>query len=108
MRFVSGIAVVGMGLMLAACGAKDESPAAEDQLKPGDGAAVPVTGTVRKAEVGVGCWQLVASDSVRYELRAGQAPESILVDGKQVTVKLKPRPDLMSTCMVGQIADVVP
>jgi hypothetical protein len=94
-------------MILAGCGAKEGSPAPEAQLPPGDSAAVVVTGIVRKAEVGVGCWQLIGNDSTHYELRAGQAPESILVDQRQVTVSIKHRTDLMSTCQVGKIVDVV-
>jgi hypothetical protein len=31
----------------------------------------------------------------------------LLVDGKRSTLVLRPRTDLMSTCQVGQIVDVV-
>lgn len=64
-------------------------------------------GTVRKAEVGMNCWRLEAKDGASYELRPDQAPAGLLVDGRAVTLVLKKRADLMSTCMVGQIVDVV-
>lgn len=64
-------------------------------------------GVVRKAEVGMHCWRLEAKDGASYELRPDQAPAAVLVDGKGVTLVLKKRADLMSTCMVGQIVDVV-
>ncbi len=64
-------------------------------------------GTVRKAEVGVNCWRLEAKDGASYELRPEQAPAGLFVDGRAVTLVLKKRADLMSTCMVGQIVDVV-
>lgn len=85
-------------ILLSACAAKAPSEALGPQ---------EVTGVVRKAEVGVNCWQMIAADSTHYELRAGQVPDSLLVDGRQVTLRIKPRPDLVSTCMVGQIVDVV-
>jgi len=64
-------------------------------------------GTVRKAPVGMNCWRLEARDGASYELRPDQAPASLLVEGKAVVLVLKKRSDLMSTCMVGQIVDVV-
>ncbi len=64
-------------------------------------------GTVRKAEVGMHCWRLEAKDGASYELRPEQVPAGLLTDGKAVTLVLKKRTDVMSTCMVGQIVDVV-
>ncbi len=64
-------------------------------------------GIVRKAEAGANCWRLEAKDGASYELRPEQAPAELLADGKAVTLILKKRTDLMSTCMVGQIVDVV-
>lgn len=101
------VLLLGGMLVLVGCGAKSPDQAAATR-EGGDSSGTAVSGVVRKVEVSAGCWQLLAADSTRYELRPGQAPDSILVDGKQVTVTLKPRPDLMSTCMVGQIVDVVP
>lgn len=66
-----------------------------------------VVGTVKAAKVGVNCWTLQGSDGTSYELRVDQAPTDVLVDGKQVTLVLRKRIDLMSTCMAGQIVDVV-
>jgi hypothetical protein len=74
-------------------------PLASDEIR--------VAGTVKLSEVGVGCWQLLVTDGTSYELRPGQAPATLLVDGKQATVVLRMRPDLMSSCQVGQIVDVV-
>lgn len=98
---------LGLALMMGcAAGPKKEEDAMSRDSTLGD-AGVEVRGTVQKAAVGVNCWQFIAADSTRYELRAGQAPPDLLVDQKQATVTLRVRPDLMSTCMVGQIADVV-
>ena len=68
---------------------------------------IQVTGTVRQTGIEGGCWFLEADDSTRYELRPKQAPDSLLVDGARAVVVLKKRIDLMSTCQVGQIVDVV-
>ncbi len=98
------------GVILAAtlgCGARPPEPSASAQGEPDDSGGVVVNGVVRRVEVSGGCWQLLAEDSTRYELRPGQAPADLLVDQKQVRVTIKQRPDLMSTCMVGQIVDVV-
>ncbi|HWA16768.1 MAG TPA: hypothetical protein VG817_10050 [Gemmatimonadales bacterium] len=94
-------------IALSGCSANPPDPATASQ-QAGDSGGIVVNGVVRRVEVSGGCWQLVAGDSTRYELRAGQAPADLLVDQKHVTVTVKPRPDLMSTCMVGKIVDVVP
>jgi hypothetical protein len=90
-----------------ACGVKPPEPSAAAQQEQADSGGKVVSGTVQRIAVSGGCWQLLGNDSTRYELRAGQAPEEILVDRKQVTVTIRQRPDLMSNCMVGQIVDVV-
>jgi len=66
-----------------------------------------VTGTVRQTGIEGGCWFLEGGDGTRYELRPKQAPDSLLVDGARAVVVVKKRIDLMSTCQVGQIVDVV-
>lgn len=67
---------------------------------------VEVLGTVRFVDVDGGCWQLQARNGARYELRPGQAPSRILVDGAQVVLVVRFRTDLTSACMVGDIVDV--
>jgi hypothetical protein len=100
MRLRSGSSVSALLLLLPHLGACQQvKPLAADEIR--------VTGTVKLSAVGVNCWQLVGKDSKSYELRVGQAPEDLLEDGKSVTLVLKPRIDLMSTCQVGQIVDVV-
>lgn len=64
-------------------------------------------GIVRKAEVGANCWRLEGKDGASYELRPEQAPADLFAEGKAVALVLKKRSDLMSSCMVGQIVDVV-
>jgi hypothetical protein len=68
---------------------------------------IRVEGTVKASQVGAGCWQFVGTDGTSYELRRGQAPTTLFVDGTHATLVLRRRADLMSTCQVGQIVDVV-
>jgi hypothetical protein len=67
---------------------------------------VRVSGTVHLLAVEGGCWHLAATDGARYELRPEQAPAGVLQDGAQVTVIVRPRGDVGSSCMVGQVVDV--
>ena len=72
---------------------------------PGTG-ELRLRGTIRFVEVEGGCWQFRADDGGRYELRPHQAPASILHDGAEATLVLRPRTDLASVCQVGTVADV--
>ena len=76
-------------------------------VKPLSGDEMRVTGTVELTQVGVGCWRLAGTDDKNYELRKDQVPSGLLVEGRKVTLVVKPRTDLMSSCQVGQIVDVV-
>lgn len=72
-----------------------------------DSTTIRTSGTVHAVNLEGGCWRFDAQDGRQYEIEKGSAPEGFLVDGKQATLTLKPRPDLMSTCMIGPIAQVV-
>lgn len=99
---------VGLGLLIltsAACSAGGQTGDPRVQALAQD--EFRVEGTVRKAEVGVNCWRLEAKDGASYELRPEQAPAGLLTADKAATLVLRKRTDLMSTCMVGQIVDVV-
>ena len=72
----------------------------------GPGVSIQVSGVVRFAQIEGGCWVLRADDGTVYELRSDKVASIILVDGARVSVMLRPRSDLSSTCMLGQIADV--
>ena len=65
----------------------------------------PLIGVVRFLPVEGGCWVIDARDNVRYEPTG--LPEAFRVDGRQVIVTLRERPDVGSYCMVGRIAEVV-
>ena len=88
--------------LLVACQSGGQSQVAQVQADE-----IRATGMVEKAEVGVNCWRLAAEDGASYELRVDQAPADLLVQGRKVTVVLKPRADLMSACQVGKLVDVV-
>jgi hypothetical protein len=92
-------ALLGAFLTLSAGACHQVKPLGTDEMR--------VSGTIEKTEVGVDCWRLVGRDSVSYELQKAQVPPNLLIHGKIVTLVVKPRPDLMSACQVGQIVDVV-
>jgi len=95
--------IMGVAAALVLLQASDFSCSTGSALGP-DG--IRVTGVVLYLDVEGGCWQLRTDSGERYELRPGQAPSTILVDGARVTLTLDLRSDLVSVCMVGRIADV--
>ena len=88
--------------LMVACQSGGQNQVA--QVQAGE---IRATGMVEKTVVGVNCWRLAAEDGASYELRVDQAPADLLVQGRKVTVVLKPRADLMSACQVGKLVDVV-
>lgn len=99
-RLGAGGTLLGL-VVLAACPPKGANmPAlATDEFR--------ATGTVTKTPVGANCWRFEAADGTGYELRPDQAPAEVLSDGKRFTLVLRKRTDVMSSCMVGQIVDVI-
>jgi hypothetical protein len=105
------------GLFLLACsppspgnaGRPDSVPAANQEPMTDSTASptVRVQGTVRSVNVEGGCWRFDAADGKRYELNKSSAPAALFQDGRQATLTLRLRPDLMSTCQVGPIVEVV-
>ena len=81
------------------------TPAAQEPMS--DSTTIRASGTVRSVNVEGGCWRFDAQDGRHFEIEKGSAPTGLLVDGKQATLTLRPRPDLMSTCMIGPIVEVV-
>jgi hypothetical protein len=65
-----------------------------------------IVGTVNFREIEGGCWQVVATDGGRYELRPGQAPASVLRDGARVALVVRLNEDRVSACQVGTPIDV--
>jgi hypothetical protein len=72
-----------------------------------DSTSFRVSGSVRAVNVEGGCWRFDADDGRRFEIEKGSAPAGLLQDGRKATLTLKPRPDLMSSCMIGPIAEVL-
>ena len=105
-----------IGLLTLACGSAANSgidtsrpdttsPAVQEPMT--DSTTIRTPGTVRAVNLEGGCWRFDAQDGKHYEIERGSAPAGLLQDGKQATLTLKPRPDLMSTCMIGPIVEVV-
>lgn len=68
------------------------------------GGVFGISATVQFAQVGSGCWTLVASDGTVYEPL--DLPEDLQQDGVRVRVWLEEVDNLASTCMVGQIVEI--
>lgn len=67
-----------------------------------------LTGTIhsKQASDGSQCWTLTSTSGKTYELQPAQAPQDLLVDGKEATITAKPR-EGGSFCKMGQIIDVL-
>jgi hypothetical protein len=89
--------------------AKDDAtkPAAPAAGQPRDTSQMRLTGTVRAVGIEGGCWRFDADDGRHFEISRSGAPAGLLQDGKKATLELRARPDLMSTCMIGPIVEVV-
>ncbi|MEP7327058.1 MAG: hypothetical protein ABI836_13995 [Gemmatimonadota bacterium] len=66
-----------------------------------------LTGTVRAVGIEGGCWRFDADDGRSFEIARAGAPAGLLQDGRKATLEVRARPDLMSTCMIGPIVEVV-
>lgn len=61
--------------------------------------------TVRLVGIEGGCWILDADNGTRYEPIG--LPDKYRVNGRRVRVTVKPRTNASSTCMVGDLVDIV-
>ncbi len=102
------------GILVLAC--RPASNAGSDASRPDTSSAVqePMSnptirsaGTVRSVNIEGGCWRFDAADGKSYEIEKGSAPSGLLQDGKQATLTFRLRADLMSTCQIGPIVEVV-
>ena len=80
------------------------SPAAG---QPADTTQMRLTGTVRAVALEGGCWRFDADDGRKFEIAKASAPADLLQDGRKATLTVRERPDLMSSCMIGPIVEVV-
>lgn len=83
------------------------APAPVTQEPMSDSTTFRASGTMHAVNLEGGCWRFDAEDGRHFEISRATAPAGLLVDGKQATLTLRPRSDLMSTCMIGPIAEVV-
>ena len=61
-------------------------------------------GVVKFRDIGMGCWEFLASDGESFELIGGD--DSLYKDGQRVKVRGKIRADLMSAGNIGPILEV--
>jgi len=62
-------------------------------------------GTVQYVDVTGGCWRIVGYDGVNYE--PVNLPDEYKEDGLTVRFSAKRRDDLVTTCMVGQVVELL-
>lgn len=74
---------------------------------PDESEAFTLVGTM-KFEAGLegGCWVFQTDSGYKYEL-VGEKVDQIRVDGRRFELKVKPRPDFASICMIGSIVEVL-
>ena len=101
-------------LLILACDPRGGSRADTHPSDSASGIPKPMTdstfrarGTIHAVNLEGGCWRFDAEDGRHFELSTASPPAGVLADGKQATLALRPRPDLMSTCMIGPIAEIV-
>jgi hypothetical protein len=99
-RFGSAVGTLVVVISVAGC-----SSGGDKQLANGN---LGLTGTVHSVQAtdGSQCWTLTSTSGKTYELEPAQAPQDLLVDGKQATITAHPR-DGGSFCKLGQIIDVL-
>lgn len=104
-------ALLLLAALLPAC---RQQEAATTPAAPDSNGSTPVaadstftaSGTIHRVKVEGGCWRFDLEDGRHFELLAG-ADSSLLADGRRTTLTLRARPDLMSLCQIGPIAEVL-
>ena len=84
-----------------------DSSAPVTQQPMSDSTTFRASGTIHAVNVEGGCWRFDTEDGRHFEIIKATAPAGLLVDGKTATLTLRPRSDMMSTCMIGPMAEVV-
>ncbi len=78
----------------------------KESRTPTDKPVVIIVGTMHHLEIEGGCWWFRPDAGESYEL-VGDLAKQLHVVGRRAKLKIKPRSDLASICMVGTIAEVV-
>lgn len=65
-----------------------------------------LSGTMHLVPVEGGCWKFMEKNGTGYELY-GANVDSIHIEGLEVVLKVRPKSNLKSVCMVGQVAELV-
>ena len=108
------LCLILLGCQLVSCrsAARPDAPTPTDSLpagagEPTDAAIFKASGQMRLINVEGGCWRFDTTDGKRIEIIRSSAPAGLLVEGRQATLSLRLRPDVMSTCMIGPLAEIV-
>ncbi len=75
--------------------------------RPDSKGEITMKGTVHETTQsdGTPCWQFTSAKGNKYEFQPAQVPQTLLVDGQEATIVVKPRSGF-SYCKVGQLVDV--
>ena len=92
--YVRPIAVLCLAGCLCSCSCLDE-----------DDKVLTEEGTVQYVDVTGGCWRIVSYDGVNYE--PVNLPDEFKKDGLAVRFSAKRRDDVVTTCMVGQVVELL-
>ncbi|MGD8867427.1 MAG: hypothetical protein PVI01_07345 [Gemmatimonadales bacterium] len=94
-----------VALVLTLMGCHEDHPLVAPEVSVDDPSAFVIDGTVRFLDIEGGCWGIFGDDGVTYEPMG--IPREFLEDGLKVRAAVKLRPDLLSTCMIGTIVEVL-
>ncbi len=90
---------IAMLTVLASCASPQDIPG-----------AMRIKGTIRHVNIEGGCWVVEVGDNVRtkqfYELIGKDLPE-VSINDAVITVWIVLKPDVATTCQVGQVAEIV-
>lgn len=100
-RVGSAVGTLVVVITVAGCSSSGDKTLANGNLG--------ITGTVHSVQGSDGsqCWTLQSTSGKTYELQPAQAPQDLLVDGKQASITAKPRPNGGGFCKMGTIIDVL-
>jgi hypothetical protein len=88
------IAALCLAVCLCSCSCVDE-----------DDKVLTEEGTVEHVDVAGDCWRIASHDGVNYEPL--NLPDEFKKDGLAVRFSAKRRDDMVTTCMVGQVVELL-